>query len=57
MNKFETEVLQRLTSIEIELKNRPCIQHSADIEQFKKERWFFGGIAAAVTTIITFIFK
>lgn len=39
------------------LESRPCIQHSTEIDLLKRERWFFGGMAAAITTIISFILK
>jgi hypothetical protein len=36
------------------LKEKPCIKHSESIEGINKKLWFFGGITATVSFLISY---
>lgn len=36
------------------LKEKPCVKHSSDIEGINKKLWFFGGITATISFLISY---
>lgn len=57
MSNFQIEVVDRLARIEEKLDNRPCVQHSKDIDDLKIFKIRIVAVASIISAIIGVLIK